>query len=100
MEEIKVLFWDLILLGHVINDMQLTTMLSLLHDKSFEDTDYSSVELNDNTLFVQKSVPYFFLAKKQLDNNEDITQIDLFIDLYKQLLLKDEHYELLAYLKL
>ena len=99
MEEIKVLFWDLILLGHIINDIQLTIMLSLLYDKSF-DTDYSSVELNDNTLFVQKSVPYFFLAKKQLDNNEDITQIDLFIDLYKQLLLKDERYELLAYLKL
>ena len=93
------LFWDLILLGHVINDIQLTTMLSLLHDKSF-DTDYSSVELNDNTLFVQKCVPYFFSAKKQLDNNEDITEIDLFIDLYKQLLLKDERYELLAYLKL
>ena len=99
MEEIKVLFWDLILLGHIINDIQLTVMLSLLHEKSF-DTDYSSVELNDNTLFVQKSVPYFFSAKKQLDNNEDITEIDLFIELYKQLLLKDERYELLAYLKL
>ena len=99
MEEIKVLFWDLILLGHIINDIQLTVMLSLLHEKSF-DTDYSSVELNVNTLFVQKSVPYFFSAKKQLDNNEDITEIDLFIELYKQLLLKDERYELLAYLKL
>lgn len=100
MEEIKVLFWDIIMLGHVINDIQLTIMLSLLYDKSFDDTDYSSVELNGNTLFVQKSVPIFFLAKKQLDNDEDVTQIDLFIELYKQELLKNERYELLLFLKL
>ena len=99
MEEIKSLFLDLLLFGHTVRKEQLIIMLSLLYDKSF-DVDYSSIELNGNVLFTEKSVINFFSAKKQLENGEDITDIDLFIDLYRALLIKNECYELLSYLKL
>lgn len=87
------LFLDLLLFGHTIEEQQLIIMLSLLYDKSF-DIDYSSIELNGNTLFVEKSVSYFLKAK------EDIEEMDKFIEYYKELLLKDENYELMQYLNL
>lgn len=99
MDEIKSLFGDLLIFGHTINQIQLTIMLSLLFDKSFGEN-YDNIEINGNVLFVEKSSFYFLGAKKQLKNNEEITQIDNFIEHYKQLLIKDEQYGLLAFLKL
>jgi hypothetical protein len=97
--EIKELFFDIILFGHTTSEPQLITMISLLYDKTFSE-DYSSIELNGNTLFVEKCLPYFSLATKEFKNNEEILSIDHFIELYKQLLLKNEFYELLSLLKL
>lgn len=93
MTETRQLLLDLLLFGHIIEEQHLIIMLSLLYDKSF-DIDYSSIELNGNTLFIEKSVPYFLAAKK------DIEEMDKFIEYYKQLLLKDENYELVQYLSL
>ena len=93
MKEIKNLFYDLLLFGHTISEDKLIVMLSLLYDKSF-DEEYDMVELNGCSLFVEKSVSYFLAAKK------DITQMDKFIEYYKELLLKDENYELVQYLSL
>ena len=93
MENTKQLFFDLILFGHTINKQQLIIMLSLLYDKSFDDS-YDNVRLNGCSLFVEKSVLFFISAKKELK------EIDNFIDYYKELLIKDENYELLTYLKL
>ena len=93
MIKIKNLFYDLLLFGHTVQEPQLIIMLSLLYDKSF-DEQYGTVELNGCSLFVEKSVSYFLAAKK------DILEIDNFIEYYKQLLLKDENYELITYLKL
>lgn len=93
MTNIKNLFHDLILFGHTVQKPQLIIMLSLLYDKSF-DEQYDTVELNGCSLFVEKSVSYFLAAKK------DILEIDNFIEYYKELLLKDENYELITYLKL
>lgn len=99
MEEIKELFTDLLIFGHTTSEPQLIIMLSLLYDKTF-DSDYSSIELNGNTLFVEKCLVLFLAAKKELKNNQQITQIDHFIELYRQLLLKSELYELLNLLRL
>ena len=99
MEKTKSLFLDLLLFGHTVRKEELITMLSLLYDKSVYE-EYDNVRLNGNVLFTKKSVFYFFAAKKQLENNEEITDIDLFIDLYRALLIKNECYELLSYLKL
>ena len=93
MEDIGKLFMDIIIFSHTINEQQLIIMLSLLYDKSF-DNSYDNVRLNGCSLFVEKSVLFFISAKK------DINQIDNFIDYYKELLIKDENYELLTYLKL
>ena len=93
MTQIKNLFYDLLLFGHTISEDKLTVMLSLLYDKSF-DEDYDMVELNGCSLFVKKSVSYFLAAKK------DIDEMDKFIEYYKELLLKDENYELVQYLSL
>ena len=65
MEEIKNIFIDLIVFGHTTSEPQLIIMLSLLYDKTF-DSDYSSIELNGNTLFVDKCLPYFSLAAKRV----------------------------------
>ena len=89
MTNIKNLLFDLLLFGHEIEEKELIAMLGILYSKSFDD--YSELEVG---LFVEKSVFYFVLAKK------DIDQIDKFIEYYKQLLLKDENYELITYLKL
>lgn len=93
MTETQQLLLDLLLFGHTIEEQHLIIMLSLLYDKSF-DVDYSSIELNGNTLFVEKSISYFLEAKK------DIEEMDKFIEYYKELLLKDDNYELVQYLNL
>lgn len=93
MEDIRKLFMDIVIFGHTINEQQLIIMLSLLYDKSFDDN-YDNVRLNGCSLFVEKSVFFFISAKK------DLKKIDDFTDYYKKLLIKDENYELLNYLKL
>ena len=93
MTNIKNLFHDLLLFGHTVQEPQLIIMLSLLYDKSF-DEQYDMVELNGCSLFVEKSISYFLAAKK------DILEIDNFIEYYKELLLKEENYELISYLEL
>ena len=87
--DIKNLLFDLLLFGHEIEEKELIAMLGILYSKSFDD--YSELEVG---LFVEKSVSYFVSAKK------DILEMDKFIEYYKQLLLKDENYELITYLKL
>lgn len=99
MEEIKKLLSDLILFGYIIDEIQLIVMVSLLYDKTFSES-YDCIELNGNTLFTEKCLPYFLAAKKQFKKNENLTEIDNFIDHYKQLILKDEQYELINFLKL
>ena len=89
MTNIKNLLFDLLLFGHEIEEKELISMLGILYSKSFDD--YSELEVG---LFVEKSVFYFLSAKK------DILEMDKFIEYYKQLLLKDENYELITYLKL
>ena len=93
MEDIRKLFMDIIIFGHTIKEQQLIIILSLLYDKSFNDS-YDNVRLNGCSLFVEKSVLFFISAKK------DLKEIDDFIDYYKELLIKYENYELLTYLKL
>jgi hypothetical protein len=99
MQEIKELFTDLLIFGHTTSKPQLITMISLLYDKTFE-ADYSNVKLNGNSIFVERCLSYFLAAKKQLERNEEITEIDHFIDHYRALLLKNELYELLSLLRL
>ena len=96
LDEIKELFFDIILFGHVIKNEELISMLGILHARTFED----SCEVSCS-LFVEKCLPFFVLARKEeADNNEDIESIDLFIEEYKHLLLKDEKYELITILHL
>ena len=96
LDEIKELFFDIILFGHVIKNEELISMLGILHARTFEDSSDVS-----NALFVEKCLPFFALAREEeADNNEDIESIDLFIEEYKHLLLKDEKYELITILHL
>jgi hypothetical protein len=99
MGEIKKLFTDLLIFGHTISKPQLIVMISLLYDKTF-DSDYNCIELNGNTLFVEKCLLYFLAAKKELESNQEITEIDNFIDDYRALLIESEMYELLNLLKI
>jgi hypothetical protein len=69
-------------------------MLGILHTKTFED----SCEVSCS-LFVEKCLPFFVLARKELETGE-IESVDLFIDEYKRLLLKDEQYETINKLSL
>ena len=94
-ESLQELFMDLVLFGHVIKNEELISMLGILHTKTFED----SCEVNCS-LFVEKCLPFFVLAREESDNNEEIVSIDLFIDEYKQLLIKDEQYNLINILNL
>ena len=91
-DEIQELFFDIILFGHVIKNEELIPMLGILHTKTFED----SCEVSCS-LFVEKCLPFFALAREEKD---EIVSIDLFIDEYKRLLVKDEQYELLETLSL
>lgn len=95
MEEVKELIFDLLLFGHTVNEEELISMLGILNSKTFEDSSDVS-----NALFVEKCLPFFLLARQELDNDEEIVSIDLFIDEYKKLLIKDEQYNLLKFLSL
>lgn len=94
LDEIQELFFDIILFGHVIKNEELISMLGILHARTFED----SCEVSCS-LFVEKCLPFFVLARKE-ESTGEIESIDLFIDEYKYLLLKNEKYELLEILKL
>jgi hypothetical protein len=94
MEEIQELFFDIILFGHTIKEEELISMLGILHTKTFED----SCEVSCS-LFVEKCLPFFVLARKE-ESTGEIESIDLFIDEYKRLLIKDEQYNLLKFLNL
>ena len=94
LDEIKELFFDIILFGHVIKNEELISMLGILHARTFED----SCEVSCS-LFVEKCLPFFVLARKE-ESTGEIVSIDLFIDEYKRLLIKDEQYELINTLAL
>ena len=94
LDEIKELFFDIILFGHVIKNEELISMLGILHARTFED----SCEVSCS-LFVEKCLPFFVLARKE-ESTGEIESIDLFIDEYKRLLIKDEQYELINTLDL
>ena len=98
-EDINELFFSIVLTGHLVKKKTLIKLLTLLYDVTFEE-DYSVTEVNGNTIFTNKCLPFFVLARKESDNNEDIVSIDLFIDEYKRLLLKDEQYNLISILNL
>ena len=98
-EDINELFFSIVLTGHLVKKKTLIKLLTLLYDVTFEE-DYSVTEVNGNTIFTNKCLPFFALARKESDNNEDIVSIDLFIDEYKRLLLKDEQYNLISILNL
>jgi hypothetical protein len=95
MEEVKELIFDLLLFGHTVNEEELISMLGILNSKTFEDSSDVS-----NALFVEKCLPFFVSARKELDNDEEIVSIDLSIDEYKRLLVKDEQYNLISILNL
>ena len=94
LDEIKELFFDIILFGHVIKNEELISMLGILHTKTFED----SCEVSCS-LFVEKCLPFFILAREE-ESTGEIESIDLFIDEYKRLLIKDEQYSLINILNL
>ena len=94
LEEIKELMLDLLLFGHVIKNEELISMLGILHTKTFED----SCEVSCS-LFVEKCLPFFVLARKE-ESTGEIESIDMFIDEYKRLLIKDEQYETINKLSL
>ena len=94
-ESLQELFMELVIFGHVIKEQELISMLGILHARTFED----SCEVSCS-LFVEKCLPFFVLAQKEFDNDEEIVSIDLFIDEYKRLLIKDEQYELINTLDL
>ena len=93
-ESLQELFMELVIFGHVIKEQELISMLGILHARTFED----SCEVSCS-LFVEKCLPFFVLARKE-ESTGEIESIDLFIDEYKYLLLKNEKYELLEILKL
>lgn len=93
-ESLQELFMDLVIFGHVIKNEELISMLGILHARTFED----SCEVSCS-LFVEKCLPFFVLARKEEATGE-IESIDLFIDEYKRLLIKDEQYETINKLSL
>lgn len=93
-ESLQELFMDLVIFGHVIKEQELISMLGILHAKTFEDSCNISC-----SLFVEKCLPFFVLAQKEIETGE-IESIDLFIDEYKRLLIKDEQYNLINILNL
>ena len=94
MESLQELFMDLVIFGHSIKEEELISMLGILYTKTFED----SCEVSCS-LFVEKCLPFFVLAREEIETGE-IESIDLFIDEYKRLLLKDEQYNLISKLSL
>lgn len=95
LDEIQELFFDIILFGHTIKEEELISMLVILYAKTFED----SCEVSCS-LFVEKCLPFFILARKEESTTGEIVSIDLFIDEYKRLLIKDEQYNLINILNL
>ena len=93
-ESLQELFMELVIFGHVIKEQELISMLGILHARTFED----SCEVSCS-LFVEKCLPFFVLARKE-ESTGEIESIDLFIDEYKLLLIKDEQYELINTLDL
>ena len=93
-ESLQELFMELVIFGHVIKNEELISMLGILHARTFED----SCEVSCS-LFVEKCLPFFVLARKE-ESTGEIESIDLFIDEYKRLLIKDEQYELINTLTL
>ena len=91
-ESLQELFMDLVIFGHTVNEEELISMLGILNSKTFEDSSDVS-----NALFVEKCLPFFLLARQEKD---EIVSIDLFLDEYKRLLIKDEQYELINTLAL
>ena len=94
-ESLQELFMELVIFGHVIKNEELISMLGILHARTFEDSSDVS-----NTLFVEKCLPFFALAREEDRKGQSIESIDLFIDEYKRLLIKDEQYELINTLDL
>lgn len=94
MQSLQELFMDLVIFGHVIKNEELISMLGILHARTFED----SCEVSCS-LFVEKCLPFFVLARKE-ESTGEIESIDLFLDEYKRLLIKDEQYELINTLTL
>ena len=92
MDSLQELFMELVIFGHVIKEQELISMLGILYARTFED----SCEVSCS-LFVEKCLPFFALAREEKD---EIVSIDLFIDEYKRLLIKDEQYNLLKFLSL
>lgn len=93
-ESLQELFMDLVIFGHVIKEQELISMLSILYTKTFEDSCNISC-----SLFVEKCLPFFVLAREE-ESTGEIESIDLFIDEYKRLLIRDEQYNLLKILNL
>lgn len=91
MEKIKEHFYFLILGGKEIPEEHLLLMFAELADLSglSDDSDFVDVGVNFTTMFAEKGLEYFL--------EEDY---DGFIEYYKQLLLKEENYELIKYLTL
>ena len=94
-ESLQELFMELVIFGHVIKNEELISMLGILHARTFED----SCEVSCS-LFVEKCLPFFVLAREEDRKGQSIESIDLFIDEYKRLLIKDEQYELINTLDL
>ena len=94
-ESLQELFMELVIFGHVIKEQELISMLGILYARTFED----SCEVSCS-LFVEKCLPFFTLAREEDRKGQPIESIDLFIDEYKKLLIKDEQYNLLKFLSL
>ena len=98
-EDINELFFSIVLTGHLVKKRTLIKLLTLLYDVTFEE-DYGTTEVNGNTIFTNKCLPFFVLAREEDRKGQSIESIDLFIDEYKKLLIKDEQYNLLKFLSL
>ena len=98
-EDINELFFSIVLTGHLVKKKTLIKLLTLLYDVTFEE-DYSVTEVNGNTIFTNKCLPFFALAREEDRKGQPIESVDLFIDEYKRLLIKDEQYELINTLDL
>lgn len=98
-EDINELFFSIVLTGHLVKKKTLIKLLTLLYDVTFEE-DYGAAEVNGNTIFTNKCLPFFALAREEDRKGQPIESIDLFIEEYKRLLVKDEQYNLLKFLSL
>lgn len=91
MDKIKEIFMFTLIAGSEIEEEQLLHMLAMLSDLSgiSEAGDFEKGELNSTTIFIEKSLK---LIKTE--------QYDEFIAYFKNLLLKNESYELINHLHL